>query len=193
MPEADLIQIFIDPLEKQEIEYIITGAVASIVYGEPRLTNDIDLILNFKKEDIDPFIKNFPLNRFYCPPKETILIECNRKTRAHFNLIHHESGLKADCYLMGQDPLHIWGMQNKRRIEMDPQKAIWIAPPEYVILRKLEFFREGGSSKHLEDIQKMLTALGKQIDRKFLAEKICQMGLGPEWDKIKLTSGHFTR
>jgi len=185
MPEADLIQIFVDPLEKEKIEYMITGAVASIVYGEPRLTNDIDLVLNFKKDDIDLFIKNYPLSDFYCPPKETILIEFHRKTRAHFNLIHHESGLKADCYLMGQDPLHVWGMKNRRRVEIGAQKAIWLAPPEYVILRKLEFFREGGSPKHLEDIQKMLLTLGDQIDRKFIEEKIQQMGLNQEWEKVK--------
>lgn len=185
MPEADLIHIFIDPLEREKIDYMITGSVASIVYGEPRLTNDIDLVLNFKREDVDPFMQNFPLSHFYCPPKETILIECGRRTRAHFNLIHHESGLKADCYLMGQDTLHLWGMKNRRRIEIEPERSIWLAPPEYVILRKLEFFKEGGSSKHLEDIHKMLLILGDTIDQKFLAEKIGQMGLGPEWDKIK--------
>ena len=185
MPEADLIHIFINPLEKDKIEYMITGAVASIVYGEPRLTNDIDLILNFKMEDIDPFMQNFPLSHFYCPPKETILVECNRKTRAHFNLIHHESGLKADCYLMGLDSLHIWGMKNKRRIEIGSEKAIWLAPPEYVILRKLEFYREGGSQKHLEDIYKMLLALGDAVDRKFLEEKIEQMNLKEVWDNAK--------
>lgn len=45
MQEPDLFKIFVDPLDELAIPYIVTGAVASIIYGEPRLTHDIDLVL----------------------------------------------------------------------------------------------------------------------------------------------------
>jgi len=35
-----------------------------------------------------------------------------------------------------------------------PNAPEYAAPPEYVILRKLQYFREGGSEKHLLDIKK---------------------------------------
>lgn len=47
MQEHDLFNIFIEPLDELDIPYIVTGAVASIIYGEPRLTHDVDLVEPF--------------------------------------------------------------------------------------------------------------------------------------------------
>ena len=56
-----------------------------------------------------------------------------------------------------------------------------LAPPEYVIVRKLEYYREGGSDKHLRDIRSMLAVSGGQLDRPSLNEWIEQRGLQNEW------------
>ncbi len=61
-----------------------------------------------------------------------------------------------------------------------------LAPPEYVIVRKLEYYREGGSEKHLRDIRSMLAVSGEQIDRASLREWIERRGLQTEW---RLVSG----
>ena len=54
---------------------------------------------------------------------------------------------------------------------------------EYVIIRKLEYFREGGSEKHLRDIRSMLAVSGDQMNRRELDEWIKQRGLAGEWQK----------
>jgi hypothetical protein len=60
MPEANLFRIFVSRLNKLSIPYMITGAVASIIYGEPRLTNDIDLVINLNPDDVESFsARNF--------------------------------------------------------------------------------------------------------------------------------------
>ena len=46
MPEPKLYQIFIGNFNRLGIRYMVTGAAASIVYGEPRLTNDIDVVID---------------------------------------------------------------------------------------------------------------------------------------------------
>jgi hypothetical protein len=61
-----------------------------------------------------------------------------------------------------------------------------LAPPEYVIIRKLEYYREGGSEEHLRDIRSMLAVSGGQLDRPSLAEWIERRGLQTEW---RLVSG----
>ena len=43
---GDLLSLFIEPLERLNLDYMITGSVASMLYGEPRLTNDVDLVLD---------------------------------------------------------------------------------------------------------------------------------------------------
>jgi len=45
MQDHNLFGIYLNILNKNQIQYFVTGSVASIVYGEPRLTHDIDLII----------------------------------------------------------------------------------------------------------------------------------------------------
>jgi hypothetical protein len=72
--------------------------------------------------------------------------EHSRGVRGHFNIIHHDTGFKADIYLAGRDPLHAWAFKHRREIET-AETTLSVAPPEYVIIRKLEFHREGQSKK----------------------------------------------
>jgi hypothetical protein len=183
MPEANLISVFVKPLNNAQIEYMVTGSVASIVYGEPRMTHDIDLVIRLSESDVNGLPKVFPGDQFYCPPADVILSEVSREARGHFNLIHHRTGLKADCYPVGKDPLHQWAMVRRRTIDYDGDQ-ICVAPPEYVILRKLEYFREGGSDKHLTDIKKMLEYSGDMIDLSVLKEKAASLGLEEQLSNI---------
>src|SRR6056297_920787 len=141
-----------------------TGSVAAMVYGYPRFTADLDLVGELKPGDIVALVKMFPPEEFYCPPEDVLRIESKRRRRGHFNIIHHETGYKADMYIYGDDPLHRWALAESSRIELDKQKGIWVAPPEYVIVRKLEYYKEGGSEKHIQDIKGMFEISPEKID-----------------------------
>ena len=184
MPEPNLFLIFVRRLHSSGISYMVTGAVASIIYGEPRLTHDIDLVLELSDEDAEKLVEVFPLEEFYCPPIEILRLEIKRPHRGHFNLIHHETGFKADCYIMGQDELHSWAMPNRRLFEIEGE-PIWLAPPEYVILRKLEYYREGSSEKHLNDIASMIELSSDQINFEELQNRIKEGALEKEWQRVQ--------
>ena len=185
MEQTELLLLFTNPLEQATLKYMLTGSVASMVYGLPRFTHDLDLVLDISTVDIATFVALFPLDSYYCPPKEIILIEVKRRQHGHFNLIHHQTGYKADIYLFGQDELHQWAMENRRRISLESGHSTWIAPPEYVIIRKLEYYREGGSEKHLNDIRGMLEISGEQIDRQIIDEWVVRKGLSEVWADIE--------
>lgn len=176
----ELIDTFILPLNGHGIRYIITGSVASMVYGEPRLTNDIDVVLEIQSTDIPKLLQAFPEADFYLPPAEVIETEILRGSRGHFNIISQHSMLKADVYLVGSDPLQHWGMEQAKTLDIDGM-PVRFAAPEYVILRKLEFFREGGSEKHLRDIAAMLSESSTEIDQEILSKYIAQLGLQSQW------------
>lgn len=178
MPETDLFILFTRPLDEAGLAYFVTGSVASMIYGEPRLTLDVDIILTLPQADLKKLTAAFPVEAFYIPPVEVLRIEAARPQRGHFNLLHHDTGYKADIYLAGNDPLHAWAFERRRQIDLDGT-SIWFAPPEYVIIRKLQFYREGGSEKHLRDIRAMLdhtTPSQSDLDR-FIAEH----SLEAEW------------
>ncbi|HMN68902.1 MAG TPA: hypothetical protein PKC28_10225 [Bdellovibrionales bacterium] len=183
MQSPDLLAVFLGPLEKNGIPYFVTGSIASIFYGEPRLTHDVDIVVHLSQDHLSKFSAFFSSDKFYCPPEEVIQIENKRRPFGHFNLIHHESGFKADIYPDAGDKLHQWAFQNRRHIAFGAI-SIWIAPPEYVIIRKLEYFREGGSEKHLEDIRKMLLQVESTLDKTFLEKEIQSRGLAQYWERV---------
>jgi hypothetical protein len=180
MPAPSPLAPFIEPLERLGLPYCITGSVAASVYGEPRLTADIDVVLVLRLPDIPALQSAFPEAEYYVPPAETMREAIARNAGGMFNLIHHRSQFKADLYLVAHDPLHAWALEHRRRIDLGGSGA-WIAPPEYVILRKLEFLREGGSDKHLRDIRFMLAAT--PVDRVFIASEVARRGLAGQWLK----------
>jgi hypothetical protein len=184
MPEPEIFLLFIKPLNRLQVIYMITGATAAIVYGAPRLTNDLDLVLRLSVNQIGQFRAAFSEAEFYVPPEDIMVMEVSREQRGHVNLIHLVTGFKADCYLAGKDPLHSWALENRHQFQIG-KETIWVAPPEYVILRKLEYFREGGSEKHLNDIRNMMRISHKEIDFNLLEEKIAQLNYSQEWKLVK--------
>lgn len=121
---------------------------------------------------------------FYRAEAAFPLIEIARRPHGHFNLIHHTSGFKADVYLDGDDPLHRWALEKRKRIQLSDSQALWLAPPEYLIIRKLEFHRMGGSDKHLSDIRGMLPQVRTDLDIGFLEKELAQRSLLEDWKKV---------
>lgn len=182
MPEPDLIEMFVKPLEQLRVRYLIGGSVAAMIYGEPRLTNDIDLLVFLRLEDLPKLRAAFPAPDFYVPPIPVMAAELDR-ARGQFNIIHAETNLKADFYQARRDELEVWAFRNARPYPFDTTN-IMLAPPEYVIVRKLEYFREGGSEKHLRDIRGMMNVTGESMDRAALEEWITRQGVQREWEKV---------
>lgn len=182
MPEPDLIDLFVRPLARLEFRYLVTGSVASMLYGEPRVTLDIDLVVFLRAADIARLPEAYALPEFYVPPAEIITTEASRQPKGQFNVIHMASGLKGDFHTASRDELHAWAFRNVRLYEIEGL-TIRLAPPEYVIVRKLEYFREGGSEKHLRDIRSMLAVSGDQIDLAGLKDWVRRQGVEAEWQR----------
>jgi hypothetical protein len=180
MPEPELSFLFIRPLNQLGVRYLVSGSVAAILYGEPRLTNDVDIVLHLRAEDITRLGTAFPSPQFYLPPLETIVAEVARERRGHFNVIDTDTGFKADFYPAGRDEFHAWAFRHARRLEYHGE-PVMVAPPEYVIVRKLEYFREGGSEKHLRDIRGIWSISREEIDQAALHGWIERQGVAEEW------------
>jgi hypothetical protein len=137
---------------------MVTGGVASVVYGEPRLTRDIDLVIELRPHDAARFADAWPAADFYVPLVGVIEQECGRPAHGHFTVIHHQTAVRA-VYLPGSDVLNAWALAHRgvRRIDDD---EVFLAPIEAVILSKLRYYQMGGSDRHLRDIHQMVTISG---------------------------------
>jgi hypothetical protein len=183
MPEPELFLLFVRPLNRAGIRYVVSGSVAAIFYGEPRLTHDVDFVVFLNANDIQRLIEVFPAEDYYLPPIATMLAEMTREQHGHFNLIHRDTGFKADFYPTGRDELNTLAFRGKRSVDFEGEN-VTLAPPEYVILRKLEYYREGHAEKHLRDIRAMLAVSGEQMNQSVLKEWIQRRGLESEWRQV---------
>ena len=180
MQGLEVLCVFLDRLNNSGLSYMVTGSVASIIYGEPRMTHDVDLVLELHAEKIPEFIDLFPISEFYCPPKEAITTEVARQSDGHFNIVHHESGFKADIYPAGKDEFHKWAMAKRKMVQMG-KLSFWIAPVEYVIIRKLQYYKEGQSTKHLDDVKKMLEISKDAVDKSVLGQMVEKYDVLDQW------------
>jgi hypothetical protein len=184
MEQAEIFLVFTERLERVGINYMATGSVASMLYGIPRFTHDLDLVIDLPSHQIKSIENTFPLEDFYCPPTEVLQIESRRPYRGHFNIIHHNTGFKADIYIHRADELQAWGLERKTRIELSKGRGLWTAPPEYVIVRKLEYYREGHSEKHLHDITGMLEVSGDIINQSVIEKWVQELDLQAQWKEV---------
>lgn len=149
MELSDLLRHVAETLERLQIPYLVTGSVATIAYGEPRLTNDIDIVVELPPNAVTTFCAAFPEPDYYCPRD---LVEQAVKQRFPFNIIHPSSGLKIDVMLASNSEFDRSRLARAVRVQGGPEFAAWFASPEDVIIKKLAYFKEGGSEKHIRDI-----------------------------------------
>lgn len=174
------LRVVIETLEKIGVDYMIVGSVAGTLYGEPRLTNDMDIVLTLVPQTARTFLAGFDPREFYLPPEDIIAHEATRGGQT--NLIHHESGVKVDLMFRKSNPHAIQEFKRRRQIEILRGVKAWVAAPEDVIIGKLRFYREGQSAKHPTDIRGILA--NTPIDLAYLDRWIQDLDLGSVWKNI---------
>ena len=177
MEPPELLRLMAEVLERLQVRYLVAGSMASIAYGEPRFTNDIDIVVELRREHIDPFCEAFGEPDFYCARSAVVHAVA---TRFQFNVVHTESGIKVDLIVATDSEFDRQRFLRAVRIT-DPSFTAWFASPEDIILKKLQYYREGRSDKHIRDIAGVLKVQAERIDRAYIAEWVAHFGLDAEW------------
>ena len=180
MTEPSLISVFVRPLNQLRIPYLITGGVASVIYGELRLTRDIDLIVRLAASDAPRFAGAWSPAEFYVPPVEVIAEESRRPAYDHFNVSHHETTMRADVHLPGNDPLPAWALGHPTHRRVDDDEVL-VAPIEAVIVSKLRYYQVDKSDRHLRDIREMLRFSRDLVNFPELERWATRIGVEREW------------
>ena len=178
----DLLARVIEAFDGPQIPYLVTGSIASMAYGEPRLTNDINIVAGILEANIPGLLSAFPKEEFYL--SEEAVRDAVRR-RDQFNIIHPASGLKVDVMIRKDTAFDRSRFSRAQTIRPVGTYPAIFASPEDVIIKKMEYYREGGSEKHLRDIASMLRIGAADIDKAYVDEWAARLGLIPIWDAIK--------
>jgi hypothetical protein len=182
---GNLLRLTVESLGRLQIPYAVVGSFASGVWGEPRMTRDIDVVLRLDPQGIEKFCSIYSDDQFYL---SRVAIEEAVSLHRPFNVIHLDSGNKVDFIVIG-DGVDNGGwndLQLSRRIEIELAEGItgYVAAPEDVILGKLIYFKDGGSDKHLRDIAGILKISDEMVDRDYITKHARQLQVLDIWQTI---------
>jgi hypothetical protein len=149
-------------LERLDIPYMVVGGFAAIFYGQPRLTIDVDIVVDMKWRHIKPFVTAFPIPDYYVS-EEGICDSLQR--RYPFNVIEPTTGAKVDLVPLPCDPFTREAFDRRQRLAYDPEghSAVFITP-EDIVVAKLAAYDKTESDKHLRDAQSVLVMQWGELD-----------------------------
>lgn len=161
-------------LDKLKIPHIVSGGMAVFVWGKPRFTADIDIVVELKEIDLPQLQKTLALlhKAGYI---DLDMMKDALKHRGQFNFIDGATGIKVDFYIAQKNDFSTSALNRRRREEINGYKVNFISP-EDLILIKLKWHKEGDSAKQLEDVKSVLKISGDKLDKKYL--KIWAVKLG---------------
>jgi hypothetical protein len=186
MEQSDLLRYLIETLERLGLRYFVTGSMATIFFGEPRFTNDIDIVVDLSVDRIPEFCSAFPSPEFYLS-EETVRRAVSR--RGQFNILQPSSGLKVDIIIPADSPFNRSRFARATRVRPEPGVDAIFSSAEDVIVKKLEAYREGGSEKHLRDIAGVLKISGGNLDHTYIGEWAERLEVADLWREILKRAG----
>ena len=157
-------------LNEAEIPYMLSGSVAMNVYTVPRMTRDIDIVVNLQISDADTFVDIF--KEGYYIHREGIEEEIRR--RGMFNVIDFESGQKIDFMIRKNSEFHLTEFERRKQVEVFGF-LVWIVSIEDLILSKLIWIQEIQSDTQIRDIRNLLE--DGEVDRVYLSYWIKKISL----------------
>lgn len=180
--EADeLLRVAVEACNRLGLTYLVTGSTASIAYGEPRFTNDIDIVIDLPADKVDGFCDAFPENEFYLN-RDTVRSAV--RDAFQFNVIHPASGLKIDFIVLTPSEYDRSRVARRRQLPVLDDRDVSFASPEDVIIKKMLYFREGQSPKHLRDIGGIIRIQGEKLDRDYILDWAKRLGVDEVWLQI---------
>jgi hypothetical protein len=158
----DFFRYVIELLERLGVPYMVVGGFAAILYGEPRLTIDVDILVDMQVSHIRPFVAAFPIKTYYVSEEA---IRDSLQRRYPFNVLQSRTGAKVDLVPLPFDPFSRAAFQARRRVVYDSRghSAMFITA-ENIILAKLVAHKNTGSDKHLSDVRGVLVAQWGELD-----------------------------
>ena len=151
LEQQEVLRDFTNRLESLNIAYMLTGSMAMAFYAQPRMTADIDIVVEINSEQTGEIIKTFEPD--YYIPHGSMRSAIARRTM--FNILHRQTLVKVDCALRKTSEFHLNAFSRRQKVDFGGFD-IWIISHEDLILSKLFWAKETKSEMQIRDITNLL-------------------------------------
>ena len=169
----------IDVLEAIGATYAIWGGMAVVAYGEPRFTQDMDILLSPKQFSVSLFVRRLQETHYYVDE-----IAVNRAlSGGFFNVIHLGYHIKTDFYVPTE--LELLAMLADRiKLPFDEIRRAAYITPTSIIVAKLRAYEISESTRHLDDIGSIVRLQGKKLNQAEIDVAAAQLGMLGVWRSL---------
>lgn len=169
--ELEVLKDVAQRLDDLGIPYMLTGSFAANFYTVPRMTRDIDLVVELDAPHVPPFAREFK-REFYCDDE---MINVAVRQKSLFNLIHNRSMLKID-FIIRKDAAYRKMEFSRRKIIEVGGHTLWVVSPEDLILSKLAWAKDSSSEMQLRDVRNLLAGV-PTLDKLYLEQWVKTLDL----------------
>jgi hypothetical protein len=166
-------------LDSAGIAYMLTGSMALALYTRPRMTRDIDLVIECRSPDSDAIVRLFEADCYVDAEEVRDAIA----SRTMFNIIHNEWIIKADFIVRKDDNYRQLEFGRRRRFTIEGV-SVWVVSAEDLVLSKLQWAKETESELQREDARVMVRTI-QDLDWKYLNKWAENLGIMEILSKMK--------
>lgn len=177
--ELDVLKTVTRRLNRTNIPYMVSGSIAANYYTVPRMTRDIDIVIELKEADIDKFVSLFQSD-FYID-REVIKKEILRQ--GIFNLIHNRYVIKID-FIIKKSSAYQETAFSRRKEVLIKSNPMWFISPEDLVVSKLSWAKDSYSEMQLRDVRNLIETVDN-LDLKYIDNWISQLGLEQIYKEAK--------
>ena len=178
---AALLKTIVDALDRNQIPYMVVGSFASTFHGEPRTTQDLDLVIDPTIDSLQRLVSELDPSEFYVDA-DTARDALDRRTM--FNIVEMATAWKVDLVIRRARPFSIEELARRQRVTMLGVEVA-AATAEDTIIAKLEWAKAGNSDRQLDDVAGILRVRGADIDQAYIAAWVSALQLESQWERAR--------
>ena len=181
MSLAALLRRLSGALDEAGVPFMLTGSLASTLYGEPRSTVDVDVVVVLSGASLPALLRALPEEEFYV--SEDAAFDALRR-QGQFNVIHLETGWKIDLILRKRRAFS--EEEFERRVKREVLGVqLPVCSPEDSVLSKLEWAKKGGGSeRQLRDVAGIVALQGDALDQAYIHRWAEALGVAELWQAV---------
>jgi len=151
LSELDILKDVCGRLEKARIEYMLSGSMAMNCYAQPRMTRNIDIVVELESSDAAKFVSSFEPDYFV--PDEAL--RSALRERGMFNLLHLDGVVKVAFIVRKQARYRQTEFARREQVQL-PGFAAWLVSKEDLIVSKMAWAKDAGSELQMRDVRNLL-------------------------------------